>query len=417
MPGSAAMKGVVNIFHHVGNSPLTNGSPNMPGGNGIEKKNKEQLDALGEIRKSTSQFAKDMGSQPRWWTKALKTMGVQMSLSGILKQSQVFTSTLGSLFQILGAFVDVILAPWIPVIIPVLRKFALQMPRVRQWAQNFKDWVVDDAWPWVQRKWKSFNENWKVFSDTVGSWDWWTSLPATFVDLLISKLKGLWNFVINMLPDKILGMEGGWKDKLRFKDRKGEPFVESDTGIRFGPTTDQQRKMRGYDLPSGLDKELPIGLMAILKGIGMLGDHGEPGTTNLNKEQIKNFNEQYELNKREEPSGGPSLGNWWENVRKNLLSSFQNDTMMGGGGSSSYLLNQRSGQSQIGYDTGMGTDLHRKQIAQTNIVEPLVEGFQKVMDGVTLSMNVSGLGHLASNNGKDNGTSRVWAATSGIHST
>jgi len=34
-------------------------------------------------------FAKE---QPKWWTRMFKTLGIQMGLAGILKQSQVFTS-------------------------------------------------------------------------------------------------------------------------------------------------------------------------------------------------------------------------------------------------------------------------------------------------------------------------------------
>jgi len=52
---------------------------------------------------------------PKFWTAAFKKMGIQMGLAGILKQSQIFTSTIGSLFQIFGAFVDVILAKYIRV--------------------------------------------------------------------------------------------------------------------------------------------------------------------------------------------------------------------------------------------------------------------------------------------------------------
>jgi len=64
---------------------------------------------------------------PKFWTAAFKKMGIQMGLAGILKQSQIFTSTIGSLFQIFGAFVDVILAPFVPMFIPMIRWLARQL--------------------------------------------------------------------------------------------------------------------------------------------------------------------------------------------------------------------------------------------------------------------------------------------------
>ena len=86
---------------------------------GFQKTVKEaQLKAVG--------FAKE---QPKWWTRMFKTLGIQMGLAGILKQSQVFTSTVGAFFQIFGAMVDVMLAPLVkPVLMPVMRWLARQIP-------------------------------------------------------------------------------------------------------------------------------------------------------------------------------------------------------------------------------------------------------------------------------------------------
>ena len=71
-------------------------------------------------------FAKE---QPKWWTRMFKTLGIQMGLAGILKQSQVFTSTIGAMFQIFGAMVDVMLVPLVkPVLMPVMRWLARQIP-------------------------------------------------------------------------------------------------------------------------------------------------------------------------------------------------------------------------------------------------------------------------------------------------
>jgi hypothetical protein len=48
-----------------------------------------------------------------------QNLGIQLSIAAILKQSQLFTGFVGAIFQILGGFIDVLLAP----LAPVLRSF------------------------------------------------------------------------------------------------------------------------------------------------------------------------------------------------------------------------------------------------------------------------------------------------------
>jgi len=151
------------VLRIIGGSPNggpAGGGPGPSGigssGSGADSAAKKHTDLLGNIQKNAAQFAKGMSDQPRWWTRALKTMGIQMGVAGILKQSQIFTSTLGSLFQILGAFVDIIIAPWLPFIIPMLRKLADQIPRMRIMAQKAYDWVMGTAWPWLHAAWQKY---------------------------------------------------------------------------------------------------------------------------------------------------------------------------------------------------------------------------------------------------------------------
>ena len=48
-----------------------------------------------------------------------QNLGIQLSIAAILKQSQLFTGFVGAIFQILGGFIDVLLAP----LAPILRSF------------------------------------------------------------------------------------------------------------------------------------------------------------------------------------------------------------------------------------------------------------------------------------------------------
>ena len=66
-------------------------------------------------------------------------LGISFSLANILKQSQIFTSFVGSIFQIFGALVDVILAPFLPVMIPIITQIGSWIPWVQVKAQQMAD--------------------------------------------------------------------------------------------------------------------------------------------------------------------------------------------------------------------------------------------------------------------------------------
>ena len=72
-----------------------------------------------------------------------KTLGIQVGLSSILKQSQIFTGTIGSIFQIFGALVDVILAPFLPIIVPAIRFLAGLIPVIHSTIQKIFDWIKE----------------------------------------------------------------------------------------------------------------------------------------------------------------------------------------------------------------------------------------------------------------------------------
>lgn len=121
-----------------GAPPVTGLLGDAPGGDGTsgnEAKTNRFQKGIEGFQKKSLEFA---AAQPRWFTSMFKKMGIQMGLAGILKQSQIFTSTVGALFQIFGAFVDVLIAPLIrPLILPVLRWLARQIPVVGRASKAF----------------------------------------------------------------------------------------------------------------------------------------------------------------------------------------------------------------------------------------------------------------------------------------
>ena len=84
---------------------------------------KRQTGALQDINKKTSGYLRN-------------TLGINIGIASILKQSQIFTGTLGTIFQILGALVDVILAPFLPIIVPAIKALAENIPEIREKAQQ-----------------------------------------------------------------------------------------------------------------------------------------------------------------------------------------------------------------------------------------------------------------------------------------
>jgi len=68
----------------------------------------------------------------------------------LFKNSQVTKSIFGSLFQILGAMVDVFLAPFVPYIIPVLHALADKVDDVAAWSENTVQQLRDKIGPWFR---------------------------------------------------------------------------------------------------------------------------------------------------------------------------------------------------------------------------------------------------------------------------
>lgn len=88
-----------------------------------------------ELVKETQKMSKSL----------LGRLGIQFSMASILKQSQIFTGILGSVFQIFGAMVDVFLAPLMPFFIRTLRGMVNLIPYVQEKGEQFAAWIENLA--------------------------------------------------------------------------------------------------------------------------------------------------------------------------------------------------------------------------------------------------------------------------------
>ena len=83
-------------------------------------------------------------------SKGMGILGINIGISALLRQSQIFTSTLGALFQILGGFVDVILAPFMPLFAKIIQMLGDKIPWVAEMAQKGFDWLEGNVFPIIK---------------------------------------------------------------------------------------------------------------------------------------------------------------------------------------------------------------------------------------------------------------------------
>jgi len=109
--------------------------PNMGGMDAMASQQKMANERLASINR---QFQKKVPPME----KMFKKLGLDVSMKGMLKQSQIFTGTLGAIFQMLGAFIDVMLAPMLPMVVPFIRKMVKAIPMFRKIGEMIRDFVM-----------------------------------------------------------------------------------------------------------------------------------------------------------------------------------------------------------------------------------------------------------------------------------
>ena len=175
---------IIEGFKAAGDMGAANGPPQVPGNkggpsapSGDEGGGRSETDP--RMAKLAEKGVKLQEKNPAFMGKLAKKMGINVGLSSILKQSQIFTGTIGSMFQIFGALVDVILAPFLPVIVPVIRLLGNLVPMIH----------------------KAIN----------GVLNWYDTNVSPFIDTLGSKIGGwIANGLLFWLPDSIQEKIKGW---------------------------------------------------------------------------------------------------------------------------------------------------------------------------------------------------------------
>ena len=195
MPENVPLVAQILVNHSNQSSQRTGGggqrsTPTSAGGETPDgKKQSKVLQSIRNYAKTQTESAKESAKTGKF--SLAKAIGMNFTLGSILKQSQIFASTAGSIFQIMGALVDVILAPFVPLIVPWIRKLAEAVPAAAEKAREFQEWLVNTAWPYVVGIWQKLPE-W--LRDGI-------SKPLQYLigTYLVLKFTGLLNIVTSLL--------------------------------------------------------------------------------------------------------------------------------------------------------------------------------------------------------------------------
>jgi len=128
-----------------------------------------------------------------------KTLGISVGISSILKQSQVFTGYIGTIFQLMGALVDVILAPFLPIVIPAIKLLASFIPITRDlMADLVKN--LTTGFLWLKGAFKTFSSKYLSWLPSLpkntGLW-FKKALVMVVLGSFFIKLFGLQKFVLS----------------------------------------------------------------------------------------------------------------------------------------------------------------------------------------------------------------------------
>jgi len=138
------------------------------------------------VKRPTSMFWKGLSTNK-------SILGINVGLGSFLKQSQVFTAAVSSILQIVGALVDVFIAPFfIPLILPLIKKMSDQIPKVRAFSQDLAERTipqikrrVENIWQgeggWLSKTAETVKAIVSIFWNESGLAEWWETETNPFI--------------------------------------------------------------------------------------------------------------------------------------------------------------------------------------------------------------------------------------------
>ena len=192
--------------------------------------------------------------------KRLGVLGINLSLGAILKQSQIFTGVMGSLFQILGAFVDIALAPLMPLFARGLQALAGKIPAMFE--------LVDKVETYIKSIWAEAGGDWAAFIGLLIGRTLSNATSAVFTDLWEKSVASpnFWLEVLQMSSPQAVLMSIIQSEVVR-KMWKG--FVDG-LGDKFKNWLDQNFLITPFiELIDSIKKTLSNLIIAIKEKLGI----------------------------------------------------------------------------------------------------------------------------------------------------
>ena len=310
---------IIEGFKAAGDMGAANGPPKQPGNGGPSAPSGDSGGGGGgpsdaKLGALAEKGVKLQEKQPGFLGKMVKKMGINVGISSILKQSQIFTGTIGSIFQIFGALVDVILAPFLPIIVPIIRLLGNLIPAIHKtingiinWYDNnispmltefgrkVGGWISDHLLGWLPQAWQ----------DAIKAWfegaDWGKWIKNLFLGAIVLGVLSKFGFlklltpmaallakipVLGPLIAKIGGLAAGIGRAVAGALGLGKLFPKAAGG---GLKTHDAKAMKQYTkvnakalgggggggmfskLKGGLNKLSPKSMMAAAKSAGPMG--------------------------------------------------------------------------------------------------------------------------------------------------
>lgn len=182
----------------------------------------------------------------------LKTAGISFSVASVLKQSQIFTGVIGTIFQLIGALVDVILAPFLPIVVPILKIIGKWIPKIGDFLQN--------ALSWIEEKLDNLANVFGTDLDTIGEKIAEQAPLLTVLTVLAAKRFGVLGKLWRAIPGSSFITRAIGKPLLALGKRLGAPLLTK-LKAAFKPIATGLSKI-GTSIAAKLAKS------PIVKGIG-----------------------------------------------------------------------------------------------------------------------------------------------------
>jgi hypothetical protein len=169
----------------------------------------------------------------------------------LARNSKIMATATGSLTTMFGAFIDIFLMPFIPLIIPVLKYIASLIPKWMEWTQKFADLFTKN--PLAALKWaaEEFLKNGKelgyhigemfgistekmdLFYKTIGEWNTkvWSAIQTAWTTS-IDYIKGVWEESGGSVWESIKTMAGdAWVAAKNAAEAAWDAFVAWQPGV------------------------------------------------------------------------------------------------------------------------------------------------------------------------------------------